>query len=262
MVSYLPAHTHYIEAFAGGLSLLFAKRPSTIETINDLDRRLITFWTMLRDKPEELIRACAYTPYAREEFFKAREVPEDEEPLEVARCLFVRLTQGRMAKPNGRGTWRHPLSNVRSPADEYAEFVNRLERAAARLRSVYIECMPATQLLEHYGKHSDILFYLDPPYVYDTRTSSTRGFYVHEMTDEDHTELAEAAHTVKGPVVVSGYPSTLYKRLYKDWFTVELPYWTVQGNGTRQPRMEVLWMNRQPQGQQALFSLDIEEGNE
>ena len=37
IVSLLPQHDHYVEPFAGGLSVLLSKRPSRMETVNDLD---------------------------------------------------------------------------------------------------------------------------------------------------------------------------------------------------------------------------------
>ena len=264
MVSYLPPHIHYVEAFAGGLSLLFAKRPSAVETINDLDSNVVNFWRILRDKPLELMEACRLTPYSRIEFYESWIDDETLPDVERARRFFVRLTQGRMARPSGRrGTWRHPQASERSPSDEASEFVNRMGAAAVRLRNVYVECKPAIDILASYGRHEDILIYMDPPYVYDTRTTSTHGYYSNEMSDEDHEELAEAAHAARAAVVISGYPGPLYSRLYQDWHTVKLPYWTVQGNGTRQPRMEMLWMNRQPSGQQTLFPLeDTEEWTE
>ena len=52
----LPAHRHYVEPYCGSLSVLLAKPPSNHETVNDLDCRLITFWRVLRDRPDDLAR--------------------------------------------------------------------------------------------------------------------------------------------------------------------------------------------------------------
>lgn len=73
----LPAHEHYIEPFAGSLGVLLAKRPSRMETVNDLDGLLMTFWRVLREKPAELARACALTPHSRSEYLDAREADLD-----------------------------------------------------------------------------------------------------------------------------------------------------------------------------------------
>jgi len=76
LVSLFPPHEHYVEPFAGGLSVLLAKAPSKMETVNDLDGDLMTFWRVLRDQPEDLIRACALTPHSRTEFLEARDALE------------------------------------------------------------------------------------------------------------------------------------------------------------------------------------------
>jgi DNA adenine methylase len=67
----LPQHEHYVEPFAGSLAVLLAKTPSRAETVNDLDGDLVTFWRVLRDRPDELERACALTPHSREEYEQA-----------------------------------------------------------------------------------------------------------------------------------------------------------------------------------------------
>src|SRR5262249_20594908 len=45
LVSLLPPHRHYVEAFAGGLSVLLAKDPEGVsEVVNDLYGDLVNFW--------------------------------------------------------------------------------------------------------------------------------------------------------------------------------------------------------------------------
>lgn len=89
IVAAFPAHDHYVEPFAGGLSVLLAKPQSRVETVNDLDGDLMTFWRVLRDRPEELMRACALTPHARAELAIARDPKGDLPGLEVARRVWL-----------------------------------------------------------------------------------------------------------------------------------------------------------------------------
>ncbi|WP_433211176.1 DNA adenine methylase [Microtetraspora malaysiensis] len=63
----LPVHTHYIEPFCGSMAVLLAKQPAKLETVDDLDRDLMTFWKVLRNRPAELVRLCALTPHSRAE---------------------------------------------------------------------------------------------------------------------------------------------------------------------------------------------------
>ena len=53
IISHFPKNyrtLHYIEPFAGGLAVLFKKRKSILESINDLDGDLINFWEVLKDE--------------------------------------------------------------------------------------------------------------------------------------------------------------------------------------------------------------------
>ncbi len=49
--------------------LFFNKRPSRIETINDLNSDVVNLFRCIRDYPDELARLIAYTPYARTEYY-------------------------------------------------------------------------------------------------------------------------------------------------------------------------------------------------
>jgi DNA adenine methylase len=84
---------------------------------------------------------------------------------------------------------------------------------------------PALEIIRQQDS-PETLFYCDPPYVHSTRTtirwpSDNDKCYAHEMKDVDHEELAETLHQVKGMVVLSGYHSELYDRLFGDWMYYE-----------------------------------------
>ncbi|MEU5668973.1 DNA adenine methylase [Micromonospora sp. NPDC047753] len=242
----LPPHSHYVEPYCGSLSVLLAKPPAKMETVNDLDHELMTWWRVLRDRPEDLARACALTPHSRAEYMAARERGLEDE-LEVARRVWVMLSQGRgLTLREGKTGWKHYVyptgSSVGMPG--YLEaYVERIAAAAARLSSVSLECMPALDLIAKYGAEPDVLLYVDPPYLGTTRDH--RNNYRHEMkADVDHRELAEALHACKAAVVLSGYASDLYDReLYAGWDRHTMAAFTGNSGGDGK-RMEVLWSNR------------------
>jgi len=253
----LPDHRHYVEPFAGSLAVLLAKPPSPHETVNDLDAALMTFWRVLRDQPEDLQRVCALTPHSRAEQQAAYQLPDGVGDLEVARRVWVQLTQGR-AGTRRRTGWRHYVAPHRSSTSlpGYLDgYIARIAAAAERLHRVSLESMPALDLIGKYGAHPDVLLYVDPPYLGATRGRSWDG-YPHEMrTEAQHRQLAQALHTAGAAVVLSGYPSDLYDRqLYPDWRRIAMPASTGQG-GTWANRTEVLWSNRSLQTQADLFDV-------
>jgi DNA adenine methylase len=135
-----------------------------------------------------------------------------------------------------------------------ANYVGRFAAVADRLRDVSLECRPAIDIIERYGRDPETLVYVDPPYLLSTRA---RKGYRHEFhTEGDHRDLAGALHKCGAAVVLSGYPSALYDELYADWHRVEIAAWTGQGNADG-ARTEVLWSNR-PLGHETL--LDVGEG--
>ena len=68
IVPLMPAHTCYVEPFAGAAWVLFGKPPSAIEILNDIDQELINFFRVVREKPEELITSFEWELVARSEF--------------------------------------------------------------------------------------------------------------------------------------------------------------------------------------------------
>lgn len=254
----LPEHNHYVEPYCGSLSVLLAKSAAKMETVNDLDEELVTFWRVLRGRPEDLARVCQLTPHSRVEYLRSadRNAAGGDE-LEIARLVWTRLTQGRgLTLREGKTGWKHyvyPTGSSASMPDYLDGYVERTAAAAARLHRVSLECMPALDLIAKYGAEPDALIYVDPPYLGTTRDH--RNNYKHEMKAEvDHRDLAGALAAARAAVVVSGYASDLYDReLYRGWHRETLSAFTGNSSGERS-RTEVLWSNR-PLGTQPHLDL-------
>ena len=249
VVSLFPEHDHYVEPYCGGLSIYLAKPPSKIETLNDLDHSLMTFWRVLRDTPEDLVRACVLTPHGRAELAVAREPMDGLPDLEIARRVWVQLAQGRAGRRTRTGL-RFYLdgSTTASPMARYlASYVERMPPAAARLAGAQLECRDALSVITDYGRAETTLLYVDPPYLGESRRGAQ---YIHEMeSPQQHEALAEALRGVRAKVALSGYASDLYDRLYPDWEQTHIYATTEQGNlkGKPNARVEVVWTNFQPQ---------------
>lgn len=71
IISSLPPHNAWVEAFCGSAAITLAKPPAPIEVINDLDDQIVNLFKQLRRNRDALCRAVALTPYARAEFQKA-----------------------------------------------------------------------------------------------------------------------------------------------------------------------------------------------
>lgn len=245
LISLMPPHIGYVEPFAGSLSVLARKAPVKIETANDLDRNVLTFWRVLRDRCEDLERACALTPHARAEHAEALPlVPEPYDELEHARRVWVRLAQGRAGQLRKTG-WRYHATAAGTGsgmARRLDQYVGRFAAVATRLRSVSLECRDALEVIADYGHDSANLLYVDPPYLGTTRTGWTDGYALEMRGEAEHRALAEVLDACEAKVLLSGYPSALYDELYAGWERHEQTAWTGQGN-SRATRTEVAWCN-------------------
>ena len=219
IIGHFPAHKHYVEPFGGAGNVLLVKEPSKLETYNDLNDKIVNFFRVLRSSPAELIEQINLTPWARKEYEYCLDEKEDDSPLELARKLFYRLTMSFSGQYNSaRGSWRRHQTDKRLFNPETRQ--TNLIAASKRLLTVQIENRDALKLIREMDA-PDTLFYLDPPYVFSTRTTSRA--YSHEMTNEGHREFAELLHALKGFAVLSGYPSKIYEELFenKGWTRID-----------------------------------------
>ncbi len=255
----LSPHRTYVEVFGGGGSLLLAKDRSPIEVYNDLDGDLVNFYRVLRDPKtfSEFQRLVNLTPYAREEFnFCKKELNTDEDSVERARRFFF------VARASFSGNFGRSLSTsvtrsnrrMSASVSKYLSTIDELESIHERLQVVQVENQDFRTILKRYDT-SQTCFYLDPPYVHETRSNERYRF---ELSLEDHVELTELLMRIKGTAVLSCYWHEVYAPLVEagweriDWKTVCHAAGKTRGTGilgkgsatAKQPRVETVLVKR------------------
>lgn len=244
IVALMPPHLHYVEPFAGGLSVLLAKKPEGIsEVVNDLNGGLSNFWKVLQSEEQfaRFHRILEAVPFSQVEWEDAAEERTDE--VDRAVRFFIRCRQSLA----GRMDVFAPLSKTRTrrgmneQASAWISAVDSLPLVHARLRRVSILNRDALEVIRQEDTPKT-LFYLDPPYLAETRTAD--DVYTHEMGEKAHVELLGAIRKCKGQVMLSGYPSELYDKELHDWTRREFALPNQAASGKQKRRMiEVVWSN-------------------
>jgi len=192
----------YIEPYSGGGNLLFTKKPSQIEILNDIDGELIGLFHAVRDESDELIRRMNLYKYCAESFETIENKTNFEDYLDKAlhdimlRKMSKNGLKQKYAKPAGQTAWRNNIST--------------LEGYAERMREVFILNKNALEVITAFNS-PDTMLYCDPPYLYDGKEITS------DISVEEHMELSRLLNSFSGKVVLSGCISPLYKRFYKNW---------------------------------------------
>lgn len=255
-----PGWIHYVEPYFGGGQVLFENNPEGIsEVVNDLNKSLTNFWRVLQDTTQfaEFQRIVEAMPFSETEWKESNEprnsdpghaiAPKD--PKEAVACavsFFVncRLSlAGRMKGFTGI-TKTRARRGMNNEVSAWLSAVEGLPEVHKRLKRVMIlDGRPALDVIR--GQDGPrTLFYLDPPYLHETR--ATTGEYQHEMTEQDHADLLETLKAVQGRFLLSGYPSPLYDDFAQrnGWRIVDFDLPNHSSNAkAKERKTERVWMN-------------------
>lgn len=254
LVNIIPEHHSYVEPFFGSGAVLFNKPVSDIETINDLDSDVTNLFHCIQRDPERLARIVMTTPFSREiydiQFEQNKEKTVYADEFQRAAGFLIKCWQGHGFRTNGyKVGWKNDVVG-REKAYALWNWYRLPEwiiDIAERLRQVQIENRPALEVIRRFN-HSDVFMYIDPPYLFSTRTGKQ---YKHEMTEADHEELLKELLKNKAKIMISGYESEMYNDFLKDWNKQTFNSCAEHGK----PRTEVVWMNYQNDMQ--MWLLDI-----
>jgi DNA adenine methylase len=208
----------YCEPFMGAATLFFARPPAPVEVLNDTDGGLVNLFKCLQDKEtfDELAHRLRYTLFARAEFIESIKILHDTSITNNvlrAWAFFVKFNMGINNISNSPGGWSRTFISARGCASNVNSWIMRLtmlEDWHKRLIRAQIDNRDALEVIKYWDT-DETVFYLDPPYILDTR--KTKNVYNQELPNDYHKNLVKIILDCKGAVVLSGYEHEIYQPL-------------------------------------------------
>jgi DNA adenine methylase len=261
-----PPHLTCVETHGGGASFTLASDGEGVsEVINDANGALMNFWRVLRSDGRfgEFQRLCEATPFSEQLWQESASKPQChtlfEEETTCPMCAWRFFINCRMSMA-GRMKNFTPLTKTRvrrgmnAEASAWLSAVDGLPEVHARLKRVVLLNQDAIAVIRKMD-HPDTLFYCDPPYLHETR-SSAGEYGQHEMDEAAHIRLLSCLRCAWGKVMLCGYYSELYCNMLLGqpgpfgcaWHCtmINVPNNAASG-ATKDTKREALWMNYQPQ---------------
>jgi DNA adenine methylase len=203
ILDHVPEHSSYIEPFAGGASIFFAKPRANYNHLNDIDTELINVYKYIRDYPKKLIDFLK-----KKEESKSR-IPEslvagvkNGDPIPATKELhsffkrdFIPLNDLERA-----GRWfylnRTSYSGIMNTQNMYFGYGDKFSmqpknwaqnilRTSEKLQGVELTCIDFEDVIDNAPDGS--LLFIDPPYF----NADQDKFYQHFFSKKDHFRLVE-----------------------------------------------------------------------
>ncbi len=250
-------HRGFCSPFLGGANVEIHKPPVHLEVVGDINGRVVNFMRVLRSHTRTLAEQLALTPYADAEFEQAKEISPNA--IEDARRFFLLCWGSMNGGPTGRSFRGGSLNRGATPADDINNKEELLYAAARRIKHWIIYQKDYRYVLKRVAglaNSSEILIYLDPPFLTETR--DTRSKYPNEFTESDHADMLKLVYPLglAQPIFISGYafhqdgtPVDVYDLLY-GWTRHDQTLGTNSGG----KRVESLWVS--PYAQQYLDKIE------
>lgn len=256
IIPLLPKHTCYVEPFAGAAWILFAKKPSPVEVLNDIDQELINFFRILKNEPEKLLASFEWELVARAEFERLANLdPTTLSDIERAHRFYYLIMAGwggeldypRFQTSISDGGHGNRLIGALKHLHQ------KLEPVHKRLQTVIIENLSWEDCIERYDK-SQTVMYIDPPYPQNGCN------YKHNMQDwNDHKRLANRLSQTKCKWILSSYDTPEIHEMYDGYNIIPVQTYSgmnVKKNGSeRVINQEVLITNFDAQTSQMLTTI-------
>lgn len=188
-----PEHTCYVEPFCGAAALYFAKEPSKVEVLNDINGDVVNLYRVVRHHLAEFGRQFEWGLTSRQIFKWLQATPEETltDIQRAARFLYLQKQAfGGKVKGQTFGT-----AATAPPRLNFLRLEEDLSAAWLRLSATYIEHLDWAVCMAKYDRPGT-LYYCDPPYW------GTEGYGVDFGLDQ-YDRLAALARSIKGRMIIS-----------------------------------------------------------
>lgn len=217
-------YSQYIEPFVGAGAVLFSLQPKKA-VINDKNHELINCYQTIKEKPEELIKACQLHQEnnSKEYYYSLRKKDRaiDFEALSTveraARIIYLNKTCfNGLFRVNSNGQFNVPYGNYKNPI-----IANPL---VIRAISKYLNSQNITITIGDFesailSARRSSFIYFDPPYHPISDTSSFTGYSMNGFNENEQRRLKLICDKLsdKGcKVLVSNSNADLIQDLYSD----------------------------------------------
>lgn len=183
ILEHVKPHRLYLEPFAGGGSIFFAKPKVQTNWLNDIDTELINCYQIIKDRPKELIEKLDGEQAAKERhaFYKNEFTPQNE--LERAQRWFYLNRTSYSGIMNMKNCyWGYGDKYSMRPEN----WANNIKRTSQKLQNVKLTSLDFEELLDNLPSNDSIFLFIDPPYF----NADQDKFYAHSFNKEDHYRLS------------------------------------------------------------------------
>ena len=203
ILGHIPTHNVYIEPFAGGASIFFAKPKVDFNLLNDVDEELVNVYRTIKDNPDALI------VFLKRRAFKDSRIPTKfsktvslGEPLPATKELH-RFFKNEFKPQNDierAGRWfylnRTSYSGIMNEKNMYwgygdkfsmqpQNWAQNIRRTSDKLQNVYVTNYDFERVIDNAPDAA--LLFVDPPYF----CADQDKFYQHFFSRQDHFRLAD-----------------------------------------------------------------------
>ena len=157
LLSRFPAHTCYVEVFAGGAAVYFARNPAEVEVLNDVNGDLVNLYRVVTHHLEEFVRQFKWALTSRQVFKWLQETrPETLTDVQRAARFFYLQQQSFGGKVAGQSFG----TATTAPAINLLRIEENLSAAHLRLAGgTYVENLDWASCIDRYDR-AHTLFYL------------------------------------------------------------------------------------------------------
>ena len=209
IIEHIPEHDFYIEPFAGGASIFFAKAKVKNNWLNDIDKDLINCLTIIRDFPEKLIERLKDEKATKERhgYFKNEFKPKSKLDRAV-RWFYLNRTSYSGIMNMQNCYWGYGEKYSMRPEN----WPRNILRTSEKLQGVKLTYLDFDDLIKEVPKNS--FLFIDPPYF----NADQDKFYACSFKKDDHFRLAKILkkHSKRIKFLVTYDNSPEVRDLY-DW---------------------------------------------